>query len=140
MWAAAMLGRCWSSQSGKIDSDRAWANRAMSKAPSVPMLCEDRRDELADIDRRDPRPHARRQTGRGRACRCRGPSPPRPCAAAPTANRTARLISFAFFLCSPRYGETSKFLTSPAILIGRPDGVEALDVRRRRNAPRGWPR
>src|SRR5262249_43300914 len=41
-------------------------------------------------------------------------------AAAPTAKRTARLISLAFLRCSPRYGPTSKFLTSPAILIGRP--------------------
>ena len=58
MCAAAMLGRCWSSQSGKIDSDRACANRPTSNVPSSSDAPQDRRDQLADVDRRDPGPHA----------------------------------------------------------------------------------
>ena len=55
----------------------------------------------------------------------RRPRPPAP--PPPPRSRTARLISLAFFLCSPRKGMTSKFLTSPAILIAWPGRVEALD-------------
>ena len=56
--AAAMLGKCWSSQSGKIDSARAWLNRPMSNAPSEPTPRMIGLDQFADIHRRDPRPHA----------------------------------------------------------------------------------
>ena len=88
----------------------------------------DRIDQLADIDRRDSRPHADAEPRRDRACRYRGPASSTAIAAAPTANRTARLISFSVLLVLAQVGQHVEVLDLAGDLDRQARRVEALDV------------
>ena len=128
MCAAAMFGRCWSSQSGKIDSERAWANRATSKLPSEPTLRKIGGDQLADVYGRDPGSHADPEPRRvqlfGLQARIRDRHRrPRPRRIGPPGSSAS-----GSSCARPDRAAHRSSLTSPAILILRPVGVEALDV------------
>ena len=91
-----MFGRCLSSQSGKIDSAWADAYRPRSKTPSSPIL--------SDIGRANSRisigvmPVPIQIPNRsGTSFEVSSPESSTARAAAPTANFTARLITFSLF-------------------------------------------
>ncbi len=126
MWAAAMFGRCFKIQSGKIDSAWAIENRPRSNVPSA---CNPRPIEPANSPMSiGVIPVPMQMPNRSGSIRSGlMPESSTARAAAPTANPTARLISFALLRCSPRKGSTSKFFTSPAILTAWPE-VSKLSI------------